>query len=170
MEQDSGKKAPQDSSSEESTAFGRWLSHAREQVRTADAVLKKKAAVIGVWLLLSAAAVIIAFFPYLTDGRRPLDAKVRIQKVASLSQPIVALYLENTGTDAWEKAELTVNSRYALLLPTVLPGTNTVAQLDKFKDPDGDAAPTSMPLKTLRLSCEGGTLTFDLETGEITSR
>ncbi len=167
MEQDAGTNSPPDSGS---STFQRWLSNAREQVRTADAVLKKKAVILGIWLLLSAAAVLIAFLPYMTDGTRALDGRVRIQEVSSLNQRIVALYLENTGTDVWEKAELTVNGRYALFIPSVQPGTNTVAQLDKFKSPDGDPAPTSMPLKTLRLSCTGGELTFNLETGEVTSR
>ena len=166
MEQDPSPKAAQAPAGD--GAVGRWLSHAKEQVRSADAVLKKKALIIGAWLLLSAAAVLIAFLPYLTDGTRSLDAKVRIQKVPSLSHPIVALYLENTGKSAWEKAELTVNGRYALFIPTVQPGSNTVAQLDKFKDADGDAAPSSMPLKTLRLTCTAGELTFDLVTGKMT--
>lgn len=144
--------------------IGLWVARTLAQAREADPVLKKKAGIVSTWMALSLIALLIAFTPYCGEGGLETTARLRVQEVPSLQQPITAFYLENTGSKLWDKVVLTLNDRYQLLLPSVAPGKNTVAQLDKFRD--GDAwAPASTPLGTLRLDCTAGSITFDLKTG-----
>lgn len=142
----------------------RWFARNLAQAREAYPVLKQKAGIVSTWLALSLAAVLIAFTPYCGEGGLEATARLRVQQVPSLQQPITAFYLENSGTELWDKVVLTLNGRYQLLMPSVAPGKNAVAQLDKFRD--GEAwAPATVPLGTLRLDCTAGSVTFDLKTG-----
>lgn len=148
--------------------FRQWLERTREQLKAADPVLKKKAGIAGTWLVLSLAALTIALTPYCGDGVKEMDARLRIQQVARLNQNITAFYLENTGRALWDKVELTLNDSYQLLMPSVAPGQNMVAQLDRFKknDDSNEWVPDELPLSTLRLRCTAGEITFDLRTGQ----
>lgn len=141
-----------------------WIDRTLEQAREADPILKKKAGIVSGWLVLSLIAVLIVVTPHCGEGGLETTARLRIQQVPGLSQAITAFYLENNGSQLWDKIELTLNDRYKLLMPSLAPGQNTVAQLNKFKD--GDAwATDSIPLNTLRLRCTAGSVTFDLKTG-----
>jgi|GEM_PF-1462402 len=142
-----------------------WIDRTREQIREADPVIKKKAGIVSTWAGLSLCALLIAFTPHCGDGGLQTTARLRVQKVESLQQSITAFYLENNGAAPWDKVTLTLNGQYKLLLPTIAPGENEVAQLDKFRSGDISANPNT-PLQTLRLDCTAGSVTFDLKTGQ----
>ncbi len=145
--------------------LGQWRARLLSWLRQADPVLKKKACVISAWLALSLFAALITFAPYCGEGGLAATARLRIQQVQSLQRPITAFYLENTGSQLWDEVALTLNGRYQLLVPSVAPGKNAVAQLDKFRDGELPA-PDDVPLDTLRLDCTAGSITFDLRTGK----
>ena len=142
-----------------------WIDRTREQIREADPVIKKKAGIVSTWAGLSLCALLIAFTPHCGDGGLQTTARLRVQTVESLQQSITAFYLENSGDEPWDKVTLTLNGQYKLLLPTIAPGENEVAQLNKFRSGD-IAANHKTPLQTLRLDCTAGSVTFDLKTGQ----
>jgi hypothetical protein len=133
-----------------------------EDFRASDRFFKYKAAVLGTWVFLSIATVIVACPSAETAPTNELNARTRIQKVAALDRQITALFIENGGETEWGDLLLKLNGTYSAAVPGIPAGRSAVIQIDKFSASDGKTPPESLIPQRLDISCSQGEATIDL--------
>jgi hypothetical protein len=134
-----------------------------DDFKGSDRFFKYKAAIVGSWLLISIATVIIAS----TGGQRPLidtsnaiGAFGKFQRSADLG--VSALLLENHSSDTWKQVALTLDGAYSSLVPKIAPGGRAVIELRKFNGAAGGTPPADLRPQRLEIRCSEGTAVVDL--------
>ncbi len=134
-----------------------------DDFQASDRFFKYKAGVVASWALLSVLTVIIACPSAKTGPTNDLNARVKIQQVASLDKQFTAIYVENLGEDDWGDTLYKLNTIYTAATPGLRAnGGKTVLTLDKFASADGKAPPAEMKPQRLEIRCNRGTAEIDL--------
>ncbi len=125
--------------------------------RRSTRYMRLRAAVIGVWVLLSAGAIWASCPPSGPTNR--LDAEAQLLPGSIMG---TQLLVKNGSDRHWTEVAFTLEGGWRCDRKTVRAGDKVVLSLAQFRREDGAAAPTDLRPRTITIECEEGRASLPL--------
>lgn len=132
-----------------------------QQLRGKDRLFKTKALIVGSWLAVSVASLVVAC-PGTIRSRNSLGAQLVVSVVAE--HPVYMI--KNDGRSTWRSVVVVVNRKFRAAAPLVEPGNNLTFGPKQLVGENGEVAPDDLEMSDLELRTSVGSAWL-LEAGEV---